>query len=304
MNKFLSLILLLLLFSCSSEKPAEVGSQKPSEAEGDGRGSETHVSKTVSSYSLQIVPVNATRNSTIYIVAQGFKPSEAKIEWLVNGSPVESPKPEQFSASEVKKSDTVQAKATIQGKEALSNTIRIINSPPVISKVKILPEVFKPGDALSLEVSTSDVDGDEVTISYEWTKNGEPAGNNKRIEAPLRRGDKVSVKITPFDGEVYGRSGILDREIINLPPMIIEDKKYNFDGKVYSCQVKATDPDGDTLTYSLQSAPKGMTINQSTGLVYWNVPAEFKGKAPFMVSVSDGQGGESKTSFTLEIKQR
>ena len=76
---------------------------------------------------------------------------------------------------------------------------------------------------MSVEVSASDVDGDEVTVSYEWTKNGEPAGNSKRIEAPLRRGDKISVKITPFDGEAHGRSGLLDREIINLPPVITEE---------------------------------------------------------------------------------
>ena len=304
MHKFLCFILLILLFSCSSEKPAEVGSQKPSEA-GGGRVSETsqpHVSTTVSSYSLQIVPVNATRNSAIYLIAQGFKPSDAKIEWLVNDKITGSPAVSQLNTAEIKKGDKVQAKATIQGKEVLSNTVQIKNSPPVISKVKILPEVFKPGDTLSVEVSASDADGDEVTISYEWTKNGEPAGNSKRIEAPLRRGDKVDVKITPFDGEVYGRSVILHREIVNLPPMIIEDKKYNFDGKVYSYQVRATDPDGDTLTYSLKTAPSGMTIDPSTGQLKWNVPPEFKGKTPITVSVTDGHGGESLQSLTLEIR--
>ncbi len=303
MNKFLCFILLLLLFSCSSEKPSEVGSQKPSEAGGGvSETSQTHVSTTVSSYSLQIVPVTATRNSTIYLVAQGFNPSDAKIEWLVNDKITGSPAVSQLNTAEIKKGDKVQAKATMQGKEVLSNTIQIKNSPPVISRVKILPEVFKPGDTLSLEVSISDIDGDEVTASYEWTKNGEPAGNSKRIEAPLRRGDKVSVKITPFDGEVYGRSVFLDREIINLPPIIIEDKKFNFDGKIYTYQIKATDPDGDTLTHSLKSAPSGMTVDPSTGLIKWDVPPEFTGKTPITISVTDGHGGESLQSLTLEIR--
>ncbi len=305
MHKFLWFIPLLLMLSCSSEKPAEVGSQKPSEAGGGGRSSETsqpHVSTTVSSYSLQIAPTNATRNSAIYLIAQGFKPSDVKIEWFVNDKITGSPAVSQLNTAETKKGDKVQAKATIQGKEVLSNTVQIKNSPPVISKVKILPEVFKPGDTLSVEVSASDVDGDEVTISYEWTKNGEPAGNSKRIEAPLRRGDKVSVKITPFDGEAYGRPGFLDREIINLPPMIIEDKKFNFDGKIYTYQIKATDPDGDPLTYSLKSAPSGMTIDPSKGLIKWNVPPKFTGKTPITISVTDGHGGESLQSLTLEIK--
>ena len=164
MNKFLCFILLLLLLSCSSEKPAEVGSQKPSEAGGGGvsETSQPQVSITVSSYSLQIVPVNATRNSAIYLIAQGFKPSDAKIEWLVNDKIISSPAVSQLNTAEMEKGDKVQAKATIQGKEILSNTVQIKNSPPVISRVKILPEVFKPGDTLSVEVSASDVDGDEV----------------------------------------------------------------------------------------------------------------------------------------------
>jgi hypothetical protein len=32
------------------------------------------------------------------------------------------------------------------------------------------------------------------------------------------------------------------------------------------------------------------------------VLSDFKGKAPFMVSVSDGHGGEASQSFNLEIK--
>ena len=304
MHKFLCFILLILFVSCSSEKPAEVGSQKPSEAGGVrvSETSQTQVSTTVSSYSLQIVPVNATRNSAIYLIAQGFKPSDAKIEWLVNDKITSSPAVSQLSTAETKKGDKVQAKAIIQGKEILSNTIQIKNSLPVISKVKILPEVFKPGDTLSVEASGSDVDEDGVTISYEWTKNEEPAGNTKKIGVPLKRGDKVDVKITPFDGEVYGHPVILHREIVNLPPMIIEDKKYNFDGKVYTYQIKATDPDGDTLTYSLKTAPSGMTIDPSTGLIKWNVPPEFTGKTPITISVTDGHGGESLQSLTLEIK--
>jgi len=292
--KLLTIIILSVLFACSSEKPSEVSGQKPpvpAATEGPA-------------YTVQITPVNAYRNTQVYLVPQGFDLSNAQIEWLVNGSPVESPKPGQFIASEVKKGDTVQAKATIQGREVLSNSVQIKNSPPEITSVKTLPDLARPGDTLSVEVEGKDADGDEVIFTYEWTRNGEPAGNGQQIEGQLRRGDKVIVTIVPSDGEVSGSPIIMRREIKNMPPSILDNKKFSFDGKVYTFQVPANDPDGDTLTYTLQSGPKGMTINSETGLVYWNVPAEFKGKAPFMVSVSDGQGGESRKSFTLEIKQR
>jgi hypothetical protein len=305
MNKFLWFILLILVLSCSSEKPSDVSTQRPLEVVGSSSVSELSrlpASSVSALYSLEIVPANATRNSTIYLVARGFNLPDAKIEWLVNNKLTVSPVAFRFNAVETKKEDKVLARATIQGKEILSNTIQIKNSPPVISKVKLLPEVFNPGDTLSVEASGSDIDGDEVTISYEWTKNGEPAGNNKQIEVPLKRGDQVDIKITPFDGEAYGRPVILHREILNLPPMIIEDKKYNFDGKVYSCQVKAADPDGDPLSYFLKTAPSGMTIDPLTGLIKWKVPPEFKGKTPITVSVNDGHGGESLQSLLPPVK--
>jgi len=303
LHKFLCCIILLFILSCSSEKPAEISSQKslePATTSVSGT-SQQPVSSGERIFSLEITPSDASRNSVIFVIPRGFNLTDAKIEWLVNDRLATSPVSSQFKSAEIKKGDKVQAKAIIQGKEILSNIIQIKDTPPEMSKVKILPEVFKPGDTLYVEVSGSDADGDEVIISYEWTKNGEPAGNGKRIEVPLKRGDKVSVKITPFDGEAYGRSVVLHREIVNMPPMIVEHKEFNFDGKVYSYQVTATDPDGDTLTYSLKTSPMGMTINPTTGQVNWNVPPEFKGKASFEVSVTDGHGGEAMQSLTFVI---
>jgi hypothetical protein len=302
-KKFLCYLALFLFLSCSSEKPGDRDTQKTSGAESRtaSEQSQPSVSPESGPYSLEITPVNASRKSTLKVIAQGFNLSDAKIEWLLNGQSIQNPTSSQFNARETRKGDNIQVKAIIDGKEIKSNIIEIKNAPPEIARVKILPEVFKPGDTLNVEVSASDIDGDEVTVSYEWTKNGEPAGNSKRLEIPLKRGDKIYVKITPFDGELYGPSVILHREIKNMPPKIIEDKKFQFDGKVYTYQIKAADPDGDPLTYSLKTAPAEMTIEPSTGFIHWNVPPEFKGKAPITVSVTDGHGGEAVQRFTFDI---
>ena len=148
MNRFIFLIPLLLVLSCTSEKTSGVDGQKAIDR-GAGSISETSqtiVSATGGSFSLEITPINITRNGTVYLTARGFKPSDARIEWLVNDKIMSSPAVSQLNTAEIKKGDKVQAKATIQGEEIPSNTIQIKNSPPVISKVKILPEVFKPGD--------------------------------------------------------------------------------------------------------------------------------------------------------------
>lgn len=174
------------------------------------------------------------------------------------------------------------------------------NHPPELTRVKLMPEVFKFGDRLYIEAEGSDIDGNEVTIIYEWTINGSPAGNSKVIDAQIKRGDRISVRITPYDGELYGSPVTLKREIGNIPPLISEDKNIIFDGNTYTYQIKAFDPDSDVLTYSLKTAPDGMTVD-SSGLVRWNVPHDFKGKAPVAVTVLDGHGGESVLSFDVRI---
>ena len=65
--------------------------------------------------------------------------------------------------------------------------------------------------------------------------------------------------------------------------------------------VKATDGDGDKLTYTLDNAPRRATINQSTGVIKWTPEANDVGRHDFMVSVSDGMQ-TSSVKFTVTVK--
>jgi hypothetical protein len=295
-------ILFALLFSCSSDKTDVSRQQTREPGDVSSQTSQDGSPSTGGAYSLEIVPVNANKRSRLYAVPHGFNLPDAKIQWLVNGEKMASTGASEFDASVTKKTDEVQARAVIQDQEIVSNVIQIGNAPPEISRVKIMPEVFRSGDTLSVDASGKDIDGDEVTLSYEWTKNGEPAGNGRQIQVPLKRGDKISVRITPFDGAVYGQAGIIHRDIVNLPPVITDTRTYQFDGKHYSHQVYAMDTDGDNLTYSLKKAPSGMNIDSSSGLITWSVPSDFIGKASFIVAVSDGHGGEAIQDLNLLIK--
>ncbi len=301
MYKTLCLFVLFFFLACSSEKPVEVGKQKPSETTGGGVSAPVTTAPVSIDYSLEILPLDASRISTLSLIPRMFDLNKAKIQWLVNGVAVPIAGGSQFKAAETKRGDKVQARAIIDGKEILSNIVEIKNAPPALTKIKIMPEVFKAGDVLYVDVVGSDPDEDEVTILYDWTKNGESVSKDKQINAAIKRGDKVDIKITPYDGKHYGRSVILHREIRNLPPMIIVDKNSRFDGNLFTYQVRASDADNDALAYSLKAAPAGMTVDKSTGLLRWDVPEGFKGKASFTVSASDGHGGEAVQIFTFEV---
>lgn len=300
MRELIWTIIVLFVLSCSSEKQAEQN-QKVSGVTGV-TGTTPVASVAPGPYALEITPKTASRDSTVSLILTGFVVQDAKIEWLLSGSFVESSLPSQLTLSQAKKGETLQARAMVRGREVLSNKIDIVNAPPVIATLKLLTEIIKPGDALRVAVEGSDVDGDKVTFLYEWTINGGSAGTEGKIGGPVKRGDSVVVKVTPYDGESYGSAIVLNREIQNLPPIIQEHKEFQFDGSVYTYQVRATDPDGDTLAYSLEAPPNGMTIGPATGLLTWVVPSEFKGKQGARISVSDGHGGSAQYNIEASIQ--
>jgi hypothetical protein len=249
---------------------------------------------------VEIQPIDATRDTTFYISTRGIDYSKAKVKWLVNGVTVKNASSSQFRSSEIRKGDTVQAKVTIGNSETVSNQITIKNIPPAIEKAKILPAVSKVNDTLRIDVKGNDRDGDEVTLSFEWSKNGEHAGSGEFLEGPFKRGDKISVKITPFDGQDYGHPITLTTEIYNSPPRVSKDGAEKFENNIYSYQIKATDPDGDALTYNLKQAPQGMVIDKA-GLITWKVGEKDAGRHPVTVQITDGRGGEALYNFYVTI---
>jgi hypothetical protein len=161
----------------------------------------------------------------------------------------------------------------------------------------------RPGNTLGIETEGSDADGDPVQFEIAWQKNGQPAGGGNRLTSPVKRGDKVTVTITPFDGKVRGKPATLSREIANTPPAIEGQDEFQVNGSAVTFHVRATDADGDSLTYSLKDAPAGMSIDRGTGWVRWTTSPGTTGKVPFTVVVSDGSGGESTARFSVTISQ-
>ena len=180
---------------------------------------------------------------------------------------------------------------------------RVRNSPPEIRGVQFVGGDGRPGNTLGVETQGYDADGDPVQFEIAWQKNGQPAGTVNRLTAPVKRGDKVSVTVTPFDGKDRGKSATLSREILNTPPAIEGQEQFQVTDNAVTFHVRASDADGDPLTYSLKDAPVGMSIDRGTGWVRWVTSPGTTGKVPFTVVVSDGAGGESTARFTVTIAE-
>ena len=185
-----------------------------------------------------------------------------------------------------------------------ASEIAVRNTPPEIRSVRFIHADIKAGTGLAVEVEGNDADGDAVQFEIAWQKNGQPAGTGNHLAAPVKRGDKVSVTVTPFDGKEQGKSATLSREIINTPPAIEGQEQFQVTDNAVTFQIRASDADGDPLMYSLKDAPAGMSIDRKTGWVRWVTSPGTPGKVPFTVIVSDGSGGESTARFTVTVAEQ
>lgn len=192
----------------------------------------------------------------------------------------------------------------VGGETARAPGAAVRNSSPEIRGVRFVGGDGRPGNTLGVETEGHDADGDAVQFEIAWQKNGQPAGTGNRLTAPVKRGDKVTVTVTPFDGKERGKSAMLSREILNTPPAIEGQEQFQVSDNAVTFQVRASDADGDPLTYSLKDAPAGMSVDRKTGWVRWVTSPGTTGKVPFTVTVSDGSGGESTARFTVTIAEQ
>jgi len=92
----------------------------------------------------------------------------------------------------------------------------------------------------------------------------------------------------------------LNVRAINTPPVIGSTPLTSAAvGATYFYGVAATDADADLLTYSLSSAPTGMAIDPTTGVIVWTPVAGQEGTNAVVVSVTDGNGGNVSQSFDV-----
>ncbi len=73
------------------------------------------------------------------------------------------------------------------------------------------------------------------------------------------------------------------------------------EGSLYNYAVIASDADGDVLTYSLDAAPAGMSVDASTGLIAWTPAGMQVGLQTVTVRATDPDGLFATQSFTITV---
>jgi C1A family cysteine protease len=68
----------------------------------------------------------------------------------------------------------------------------------------------------------------------------------------------------------------------------MEEEYQGYEGRELTIADYATDPDGDTITYTIQGSPQGMSLDQTTGTITWNPDYTQAGDYSMILTISDG----------------
>jgi hypothetical protein len=258
---------------------------------------------------VRILPERPSPQNTLeaQVRFSGGRPERVAYQWLRNGNPMPGAIGATLRGDQLRKGDFIGVEVRIgQGEPAKSDAVVIGNTAPLVDWVEINPGRPTSSDTLEAVVSGKDRDDDQLMYAYSWAVNGEKViGENgpsldKRY---FRRGDRVKVSVTAYDGTDWGKEvaapGVTIR---NSPPTIVSTPPERLESDLYRYAVKADDADGDSLRFSLQgNVPPGMRIDAATGVVEWKVVVPKEATTwEYEVVAQDPEGLKSIQKITLK----
>jgi len=186
-----------------------------------------------------------------------------------------------------------------QDSESITITVGDVNRPPVLTPIG--NKNILEGETLDFMVSATDADNDMLT----YTISNDPFGSSFNANTRTFRwtplfGDSGVYKDLMF---VVDDGNNQDSEFVtitvgnvNRPPDLQSiGNKVVAEGQTLSFSIIATDPDGNTLTYSASNLPLGSTFNPLTKTFTWTPVFGTSGNYPIVLfSVSDGTNQDSE----------
>jgi len=134
-----------------------------------------------------------------------------------------------------------------------------INGLPTAPVVSIAPSTPYTVDDLvvSVDVDSTDSEGDTMSYGYDWTVGGVSAGitSDTVPASSTSKGEVWEVTVTPFDGLGIGEVAVVSVEVANSPPTVDAAPTLTpepaYEGDVLTCTLGVTsDDDGDTVSDS------------------------------------------------------
>jgi len=299
-----SLLLLAGLAGCDRETPASRDTARPrDEAVGSARPAPVAGGTDDTLLAIELLPGVLTTTSPVRVRVRGCRET-LTYAWRINGRPVDDADGNRLDPATFRAGDTVSVEVSCGGR-TLTRTAKVRNTPPKIVAVSFQSPEISPGQPITVVPEAVDPDDDPIAFSYRWTVNGRELVGLDSPTLPgayVVKGNEIDVDITPRDLEASGPTYSGDSFIIpNSPPAFTSSPPGTFNPEGYHYQVTARDPDDDPLTFSLEEAPEGMTIDSRTGIVTWPRAALTIGRHKVAISVTDTDGASARQEFILTL---
>ncbi|TYQ27480.1 putative Ig domain-containing protein [Pseudanabaena sp. UWO310] len=179
--------------------------------------------------------------------------------------------------------------------------IRALNLPPIITSSPIT--LAAANGIYQYRVLAQDPEGNPLNYFLDSSPSGMTIDNTGLISWSPTTATTANISIRVDDNQGGTTSQNYQIQVsatpINLPPAITSKPIYGASaGAKYTYQVTTSDPESASITYSLASAPSGMSID-NTGLISWN--SSLAGTFPIEVVATDNQGQKATQKYSLEV---
>jgi hypothetical protein len=182
------------------------------------------------------------------------------------------------------------------------------NRPPVISGTP--PVSVTAGSAYSFQPTASDPDGNTLTFSITskptWATFSATTGRLQGMPTTAQVGTYSNIVMTVSDGSATASLpafSIVVNAPPNRPPVISGPPPTSVTaGTAYSFQPTASDPDGNTLTFSIANKPAWAAFSTTTGRLQGTPASSDVGTyANIAITVSDGTATASLPAFSIAV---
>lgn len=234
--------------------------------------------------------------------------------WTVDGAEVPGATGDSIGPALTAKGQVWRVEATpieegVEG-EPVSAEVTIADSAPSLAVV-LTPKAPRAGDDLVAVPAWADADGDPVTLTWTWQREGIEVAD---LDGPVVPGDRVgkgerwSVSVVGNDGELDGEPATAEVSITNTPPVVTGvtfTPEQVFTDTAITVAATAEDADGDRLTLRYAWSVDGATLGGQTGTTL--APSFFRKGQVVSVRVTANDGAEDSapvTSAPIPVRNR
>lgn len=236
--------------------------------------------------------------------------SSYRYQWFVNKIAVQDATASSFDTSTLHRGDRIHVVVTRSdvkgdGASLQAPPVTVPNAPPVIRSVVLEQEVTSAGSRLLAKVDAFDADLDDMSFEFQWLRNDKVVSEGAEpavVLSDLALNDIVTVEATAYDHDGAGKPFRATPLVVgNNAPKILSVPMMMSSRELYEYAVRAEDPDGDPVSFELEGAPSGMTIDRAAGQVVWRPGVGISGTHHVKVIAADGKGARVWQEFDVSV---